>query len=332
LISFNETFATLMDSAQIEQLMRSKIHFMDITDYPSPVKGKELAFAPVPTQPEHKEYVQTILPTLSANQITSTITTLSNYFTRFYTTTTGAQAATWLRDQYVGYAAGRSDVSVQLFTHTWAQPSVIATILGRGPNKDEVVILGGHEDSTAGGANSRSPGADDDASGSATVLEVFRALMVNGYVPDRTVKFMAYAAEEAGLLGSQAIANQHRTQGVVVHGALQLDMTGYNPSATLGVVSDFTDLALNNFVKILIDTYTVVTWTNTVCGYACSDHASWNRAGYRSSFPFETAFGSHNPYIHTANDVLANLNANKMLEVSKMATGFVVEMAGRADM
>jgi len=286
----------------------------------------------VPTQPVHKEYVQSVFPILSANQITSTITTLSTYFTRYYTTTTGVQAANWLRDQYLNYAAGRSDVSVQLFTHTWAQPSVIATIAGSGPNKEEVVIIGGHEDSTAGGANGRSPGADDDASGSATVLEVFRALIQRGYVPDRTVKFMAYAAEEAGLLGSQVIANQHRTQDVVVHGALQLDMTGYDAGAAIGVISDFTDLPLNNFVKILIDTYSVITWTNGACGYACSDHASWNRAGYRSSFPFETAFGSHNPYIHTANDVLSNLNANKMLEFAKIATGFVVEMAGVADM
>jgi hypothetical protein len=64
----------------------------------------------------------------------------------------------------------------------------------------ETVILGGHIDSTAGGASNRSPGADDDASGSAAVLEVFKILMASGFVPDRTVEFHAYAAEEVSAI------------------------------------------------------------------------------------------------------------------------------------
>ena len=69
----------------------------------------------------------------------------------------------------------------------------------------EVVVLGGHQDSIAGSncTTSRSPGADDDASGIATLSEVIRAAMALGYQPERTVKFMAYAAEEVGLRGSQ---------------------------------------------------------------------------------------------------------------------------------
>ena len=73
------------------------------------------------------------------------------------------------------------------------QPSVIARIRGNGANANELVILGAHEDSINGGANGRSPGADDDASGSATVLEVFRVLVQNGFRPRRTVEFHAYS-------------------------------------------------------------------------------------------------------------------------------------------
>jgi leucyl aminopeptidase len=70
------------------------------------------------------------------------------------------------------FQGSRSDITVSLFKHSWGQPSVIARIKGAGPNADEVVIIGAHEDSTNGGGSKRSPGADDDASGTSTVLEV----------------------------------------------------------------------------------------------------------------------------------------------------------------
>jgi bacterial leucyl aminopeptidase len=51
------------------------------------------------------------------------------------------------------------------------------------------------------------PGADDDCSGTVSILEAFRVLAHSGYIPqDGPVEFHWYAAEEAGLLGSQAIA------------------------------------------------------------------------------------------------------------------------------
>ena len=82
-------------------------------------------------------------------------------------------------------------MTIELFEHTWAQPSLIVTVQGSGDNRGETVILGGHIDSTAGGATRASPGADDDGSGSASVLEVFRILMENRFVPDRTCRYNA---------------------------------------------------------------------------------------------------------------------------------------------
>jgi leucyl aminopeptidase len=65
---------------------------------------------------------------------------------------------------------------------------------------------------------------DDDASGLACVLEIFRVLMESSYRPKRTVQFMAYAAEEAGLLGSKDIARAYHRQGVNVVAMLQMEM------------------------------------------------------------------------------------------------------------
>jgi len=269
---------------------------------------------------------------LTSSQISSTITTLAAYQTRYYTSVTGRQSAEWIASRFVQLKSTRTDITVQFFNHTWVQPSVIIRIPGTGPNAKEVVIIGAHEDSVGSTSTGRSPGADDDASGVATILEAFRVLVANGYYPDRTVEFHTYAAEEGGLRGSQAIANAYLAQGVEVMSMRQFDMTGYGPNSgggPLGIIQDFTNVNLTAFLRTLVDSYSTLARTNSNCGYACSDHGSWTRAGYRAAFPFEAAYGSHSPYIHSSNDLLANININRCLEFSKIALGYVVELAGR---
>jgi leucyl aminopeptidase len=168
---------------------------------------------------------------------------------------------------------------------------VVLTIPGT-TRANEVVVIGGHLDSIApGGRESNAPGADDDASGIATLTEVLRVLLANDWRPERTVKFMAYAAEEVGLRGSLLIAKAHRKANVDVVGVLQLDMTNYQGSdRDIWLIDDFTDPAQNRFMVRLLETYVAATWGVDRCGYACSDHAAWHRHGYRVSMPFEARF------------------------------------------
>jgi len=327
LIAFNESHKVWMSQAAIEGLMAQRINFIDVTEQPEvPTPLSPPATQVFPNQPKYKQYVDSLLPLISQNQLSDTVTQLSAFNNRYYTQTTGVSAATWIFDAFTKYAVGRTDISIQRWAHSWAQPSIIARIPGIGPLSDEIVVLGAHEDSTAGSATARAPGADDDASGTATVLEAFRVLVASGFQPDRTLEFHTYAAEEAGLLGSQNIANTYLSRNASVYAQLQLDMTGYG-SGPIGIITDFTNANLTAFVRILIDTYTLADWSDSRCGYGCSDHASWFRAGYASAFPFEAPFGSHSPYIHTANDLHSTLNFNKVAEFAKLAISFAVELA-----
>lgn len=153
--------------------------------------------------------------------IRSTITQLSTaYATRYHTSTTAATAANWVKTQWQTYAGSRSDVTVALQTHTGTvMPSVVMTITGTA-QPSEIVVLGAHMDSTSS-PTSNAPGADDDASGVATLTEVIRVMMLQGYRPAKTVKFMAYAAEEVGLVGSKEIANAHKAAAANVIGVMQ---------------------------------------------------------------------------------------------------------------
>jgi leucyl aminopeptidase len=196
----------------------------------------------------------------------------------------------------------------------------------------EVVILGGHLDSIAGmwgAAKARAPGADDNASGIATITEVIRLLMDSNYIPERTIKFMGYAAEEVGLRGSREIAEKFKRDAVNVIGVMQLDMTNFRGSdKDIVLMTDFTNAPQNTFVGNLITEYVKVPWTTDKCGYGCSDHASWNSQGYSASMPFESKMSEHNENIHTNRDTLDKSagNADHATKFAKLALGFVVEL------
>jgi bacterial leucyl aminopeptidase len=145
------------------------------------------------------------------------------------------------------------------------------------------------------------------------------------------VKFMAYAAEEVGLVGSAEIADAYHDQGVNVVGVLQLDMTNYKGSSgDIYIYTDFTNPTQNAFVGSLVDTYLpgLIKGTSS-CGYGCSDHASWTSEGYPASFPFEAVFGQHNPFIHTPQDTIdkSGGTANHALKFSKLAAAYLAETA-----
>jgi leucyl aminopeptidase len=257
--------------------------------------------------------------------IRNTILTLSNYKNRYYKSETGVKAAKHIAKVWGQYA------TTELYNHKkWPQPSVIATIPGtKYPN--EVIVVGGHIDSISGwfGGDNRAPGADDNASGTATITEILRVLTEAKYKPLRTIKFMGYAAEEVGLRGSSEIAKSFKAKGVNVVGALQLDMTNHKGSdKTIYLVTDYTNKSQTEFISKLATTYVKVPVGYTRCGYACSDHASWHRSGYPAVFPFESTFNESNKKIHTANDLIgvSGNNANHAVNFAKLGLAYVIEL------
>ncbi len=281
-----------------------------------------------------QEIVKPLIPLISANQITDTITNLSDFTNRFYTTLSGTQASNWIASEWRGLSASWRNASVQQVSHSgYQQKSVILTI--RGTEKpDEIVVIGGHLDSTIGSrtnAQSVAPGADDDASGIASVTEIIRVLAENNFKPKRTIAFMAYAAEEVGLRGSQDIASQYKNEGKNVLSALQLDMTNYPGSAEdIVFMTDYTDSNLNSFLAKLLDEYLPnLKYGFDRCGYGCSDHASWHGAGYPASMPFEAKFSEYNPHIHTSRDTLSNSDreGKHAQKFARLGLAYIVEMA-----
>jgi leucyl aminopeptidase len=114
-------------------------------------------------------------------------------------------------------------------------------------------------------------------------------------------------------------------------------MTNYRgtPGADIVFYTDFTNAVQNAYVTDLAAVYEPIGARLTfprltsACGYGCSDHASWTNRGFPASFPFEARFGQHSPFIHTANDTLANAggDARNSVPFAKLAAAYMAELA-----
>jgi leucyl aminopeptidase len=276
--------------------------------------------------------VSPLMSGVKEENLRATITAMAGFNNRYYTSDTGVAAAQWLQGRWNEIAAKIPGASVALIAHDgWKQPSVVLTIPGTG-SADEIVVLGGHLDSINGWGDesARAPGADDNASGIAVLTESARLLAESGFRPKRTIQFMGYAAEEVGLRGSQDIAEKYASSGKKVVGVIQYDMSNFKGSAEeIFLLTDHVDAGLSAFVGKLIDAYVGVKRSSTECGYACSDHASWESQGFPAAMAFEASFDGMNHAIHTEKDTLSTSggDASHSVPFTKLAVAFAVELA-----
>ncbi|AHI07152.1 aminopeptidase [Bdellovibrio bacteriovorus W] len=215
------------------------------------------------------------------------------------------------------------------------QKSLRVRLLGKS-KPSEILVFGGHLDSInqSWGGSKAAPGADDNASGSANLVEALRILVENGKQSERTLEFMWYAGEESGLLGSGEIAKQYKSEGKDVIAVLQLDMTLFPGSGELvvGSMTDFTSAWLRDYLKAMNSTYLNARIIEDRCGYGCSDHASWHRQGYPALMPFEATFRQSNKNIHTAKDVISpDSNFKHSALYTKIALVMAMDLGNSAD-
>eukprot|EP01080_Neovahlkampfia_damariscottae_P008129 gene8129-12589_t len=313
------------------------VNFVDTTftqdlEKPNPEVVEFAKKSTFPDEPTQKKVVKKMIKKIdsghSFDHVTKVVKHLQSYKTRHARSTTGVEAVEWIKAEYEKRIAAIEDkdrrklFSVRVVKHTnWLQPSLVITMKGK---TDEIVILGGHIDSTASGGVA--PGADDDASGSSSVLEAFTIIAkYSKYVPKKTIEFHVYAAEEMGLLGSREIAREYKARSAKVYAMMQLDMTGYNPNINkIGLITNGVDANLNIFIRKLIDTYLKIGYVNRTLFGGSSDHASWRAAGYAACFPFEART---NPNIHTSRDTIDKLDFKNGIEWVKLGVSFLVELS-----
>lgn len=206
---------------------------------------------------------------------------------------------------------------------------------------DEIVICGGHFDSTVYYDEEfdvdtlHAPGADDNASGTAGILAT--ASILCKYKFERTIVYASWNAEEFGLCGSSEFAKDCAADSIDIVACINLDMTGYlEPGNEMVINLLYTncDSLLGRFMKQVVNVYYPETkvWQSWLSS-GDTDHSSFNRNGYQAISLSEEVHHM-SPYIHSINDVVG-VSLNNY-EQSMLFTGVtlaaVAELAGLSEL
>ena len=199
--------------------------------------------------------------------------------------------------------------------------NVVATLPGKGPNKNRMYLMTAHYDSIASKTEDweqnwrtlKAPGAVDNASGVAEVLETARILSQWDF--DFTIKFIAFAGEELGLHGSKHYAKQAKERGEEIAGVLNFDTLGHDEDDILDVwvVADARSEWLANAIQTTYQLYNIDIDFHKVINpeFVYSDQSSFWEQGYSAVEISESPdFDASDwpSFIHSENDTLDKLN------------------------
>jgi hypothetical protein len=287
----------------------------------SPTESNEFALPEGPADPA----IAAMVGQVQAANLQAHVTALSAIQTRRATQPENAQAVQYVVNQLAVLPS--LTWRTESFSSSYG-PNVIAELPGT-DLANEIVMIGAHLDSIAGTSTSSAPGADDNASGSAAVLEIARIFA--GQQFRRTVRFGWWNAEEFGLVGSGAYAAAAAARGDVIIAYVNTDMNAYRaPGDVLSVdfISNDSTPSLVNALIQATQTYLpgVPTNVGSLSG-GTSDHRSFFRNGFPAAFPFED-IGQYSPYIHTTNDTVG-VSANDF-QLATLITQSV--LAGTAEL
>lgn len=280
--------------------------------------------------------IRALMDSVAIDSIEAYIEHLCSYHNRRYDSRYIWEVQDWLVNRYQAFGVDTvmlHDFPVPDSTIETAD-NIIAVQWGA-KTPQEFVVCGAHYDSWNDDGEDpdtiRSPGADDNASGVAGILETARLL--SHYTFDRSIIYANWCAEEIGLVGSAAYAHDMAEQGMDIVGYFNLDMTGYlQEGSDIHVHLMYTtqDSTIADYVYGFSHTYFPdMPIHQDWLAWGDSDYSSFNRNGYPAVHPFEDVRAS-SPYIHSRQDVLG-LSVNS-LEQSKRFTelnlGLVATLAG----
>jgi hypothetical protein len=203
----------------------------------------QAATAPAPDVSRHQAQIDKIVAEISPKRIDAYIRKLVSFETRHTMSdttseTTGIGAARrWIRAELERCGAGTGlqvsfDSHIAPISARISRPTEIVNVVATLPgaqeaSKDRLYVVSGHYDSRntdVMDATGKAPGANDDASGTAAVMEM--ACVMAKYKFDATLVFMAVAAEEQGLLGAGHWAKTAREKNLNVAGMFTNDIIG----------------------------------------------------------------------------------------------------------
>jgi hypothetical protein len=262
---------------------------------------------------------------VSRERLETDVRGLEAFGTRHTTTSNSQAAALAIRDELLGLGLATELEDFPVGTTGRIASNVIATLPGR-TSPSVIVLVSAHYDSTSDQPGVLAPGADDNASGTAAVIEIARVMAASGF--DFTLRFAAWGAEEQGLVGSRYHARRAIERGEVVLADLTLDMVGYVDQAPedLDVIVHPASQWVYERFAAAAAAYAplpLVPQTRSVFGSDCTSF--WER-GYAALCVIED-YPLRNPYYHRTTDSLATLDLDFATSVTAVTLAAAADLA-----
>ncbi len=213
--------------------------------------------------------------------------------------------------------------------------NVVGRLPGRGALADQVVIIGAHYDHLGlGGSGSLDPdstgvvhnGADDNASGTAALLAAATLLSETAPPARRTLYFVAFTAEELGLLGSEHFARDPTYAKDAAFAMLNFDMVGRLREKDLLVIGTGSAEEFPDLIESVNREYGL-TLAMTADPWGRSDHSSF----YAQHMPVLHLFTNTHSEYHRTTDDSDLINADGIAFVTRFAVDVVSELATRGE-
>lgn len=279
-----------------------------------------------PVITEENPIIREMMNQVNMDSLEATVQFLQDYGERFCYGSNVALARDWIAGKMQSYGL---ETEIQEFHLGFSITCHNVIGIQRGVlYPDTYVVCGSHYDSYS--YDETCPGADDNASGTAAVLESARIL--TQYEFEYSIIYCAFSAEEVGLYGSEAYADRCASEGIEILGYFNNDMNGYlNPGDEIHI-----DCIYPNSVEPIGAYYMNVgnvyfpemQIQHVNLDYGDSDHTSFNNVGYMGIYPFEDV-NHESPYIHTSEDLIGNsVNSFEMSQrYTQMNIGCLTELA-----
>ncbi len=281
-----------------------------------------------------EEYVLHVVEQVRSDSLESYVRWMEGMGTRFALADNRREVAVRIRNRFIafGYPTARLDSfyltrTFREITYSQWQYNVVASLEGR--ENDSISVIGAHYDNYSADSDpfTLAPGANDNASGVAALLEIARIIRKERFRPKHTIRFVAFAAEELGLHGSLYQAGEDAAAGSKIAMMINYDMISYiaDPSATPWLVNI---IHYDNSVALRNEAAELCAVNSTLASY--SDNTSYNRSdsyayyvnGFKALFfhqsDIETTY-------HTSGDRVSVGNFDYCREIVKASFALVVD-------
>ena len=308
---------------QAEELLKAGYYLSKCRLIDLPADPLFIVQAKMPSRSSLIADIDSLMALVSIDSVESYLQRLQDFQTRYTCTDSFWVSGQWIADKFASW--GYDNVSFEEFNSPFGCDSrnVIVEKIGD-IYSDKFIIVGGHYDAVVydgGDPTVFAPGADDNGTGTVLAMEIARVLADTPF--RKTVRFIAFGAEEQGLIGSWYHVAGVLNRGEDVELMINADMIGNvaDDYLNFNIMCNERGYPYGQVLGAIADEYTVLIPEIEVGEFYGSDHYPFDQSGFRTVYSEE---GDFSPNWHRQTDIIENVDVPYASDIIRSNLGMLL--------